>query len=47
LSCKVSLLYTSWMAEMNRELPQNVVAKPVSLSIYDRNTSNGAKGLWE
>jgi hypothetical protein len=27
LSCKVSFLYTSWMAEMNRELPQNFVPK--------------------
>jgi hypothetical protein len=29
LSCKVSCVYTPWMAEMNR------------------NTSIGAKGLWE
>ena len=31
LSCKVTFLYTSWMAEMNTEFPYSFVSKPVYL----------------
>ena len=45
LSCKVSFLYTSRMAEMERESCHKFLFQ--SWSICDRDTSTGAKGLCE
>jgi hypothetical protein len=44
LSCKVSFLCTSWMAEINRVAIKFCFK---AQSIWDRNISIGAKGLWE